>query len=152
MTGGFILTRGSQAHTHKKTAGYTLSHKFPSPLLPLLLSLSSPGRLWHGNKFLASEHVPELNIGKVALTAITNMGWALLFFFSPPELLSEVSEHICHVCQRWRAQREKLHACMYVRRVCAHQSIQIDVGVRATVAWNHHITTCQCVGHITRRL
>lgn len=45
------------------------------PLLP-------PQRLRRYNKVLASAHVPGLNIGKVSLSAITNMGWVPLFFQS----------------------------------------------------------------------
>lgn len=123
MTGGFILTRGSQAHTHKKTAGYTLGHKFPSPSLPLLLSLSSPGRLWHGNKFLASEHVPELNIGKVALTAITNMGWALLFFFPLQSCwVRFLSTSAMCVSDDERREKNCMRACMFAASVLTNRS------------------------------
>lgn len=96
-----ILPRGSQAHTQENTG----LHKATSSLLfqPFLfLSLSLlPGRHWHCNTFLASVHVPELNIGKVTLTAITNMGWVPLFFSSTAECVwvSLFKKH-SHVCQR----------------------------------------------------
>lgn len=136
-----ILPRGPKTDRKNKV---TQSHKFPSlpdPLLSLSLSLQ-PGRLLHCNKFLASLHVPELNIGKVALTAITNMGWVPLFF---PVLLTvcgsfssekkEKTAHIwSHVCQRTRAEKLCLSnaQCMSAS-VCACTSIQIDVGVRVCV-------------------
>lgn len=132
-----ILPRGSQAH-RKKTLGYTKPQiPFFQPLLPLSLL---PGRLWHCNKFLASVHVPELNIGKVALTAITNMGWVPLFFPVPPSvcvgrsLFKKPRSH-SHVCQRRRAEKPCVCVylvCMFVS-VCACRSIQIDVGMRVCV-------------------
>lgn len=41
-----------------------------------------PQRLRRYNKVLASAHVPGLNIGKVSLSAIANMGWVPLFISS----------------------------------------------------------------------
>ena len=80
--------------TQKENTGL---HKATNSLLfqPLLRLSLLPGRLWHCNKFLASAHVPELNIGKVALTAITNMGWVPLFFPVPPSVCVCVCVCVC---------------------------------------------------------
>ncbi len=123
-----ILPRGSQAH-RKKTLGYTkpqIPFSFnPSSLSPL------PGRLWHCNKFLASVHVPELNIGKVALTAITNMGWVPLFFSSTTVCVCVClsvlkSTHLTAICVKDDEEKETVCVCVYLVCVCERLCLRIN--------------------------
>lgn len=134
-----ILPWGSQAH-RKKTLGYT-KPQIPFSFNPSSLSLSLlPGRLWHCNKFLATVHVPELNIGKVALTAITNMGWVPLFFPVPPSVCVGLYAHILQPCVSETMRRKnKITACVYL--VCLWASVP---AYQSRLTWAC-VCVCVCV-------